>query len=49
MFRYPEHDHPDREGMETARVEVMAMFSEGDGNRLVLRRIRAQASSDTPD
>jgi hypothetical protein len=35
--------------METARAEVMAMFSEGDGNRLVLRRIRAQASSDTSD
>jgi hypothetical protein len=35
--------------METARAEVMAMFSEGDGNRLVLRRIRAQASSDAPD
>jgi hypothetical protein len=35
--------------METARAEVMAMFSEGGGNRLVLRRIRAQVNSDTPD
>jgi hypothetical protein len=34
--------------METARAEVMAMFSEGDG-RLVLRRFRTQVDSDTPD
>ena len=33
---------------ETARAEVMAMFSEGDG-RLVLRRFRTQASPHTPE
>jgi hypothetical protein len=34
--------------METARAEVMAMFSEGEGNRLELRRFRAQAGADAP-
>ena len=35
--------------METARADVMRMFSEGNGGNLILRRVPAQAASETPE